>query len=367
MSQIQDAYERAVAVLHLCATPHGFHAAYPGYNALWARDAVITSLGASLLDDTFQETIKQSLNTLAAHQSELGQIPNAIDKWSDQKPHVDFTTIDSTLWFLIGHAVYKKRYHENLLERLQRRSITRALLWLLYQDISEDGMFEQLPTSDWQDAFPHRYGHTINTQALAYHVLRLYLKNRVAERLRQATNNKEDTRLWNGTYYLAWRWKNHNRYHELGKWFDSLGNILAIIFDLADRKQALAILRYIDQENINKPYPLRAIDPPIRKGTRDWQDYYLDCDARTPYHYLNAGIWPFIGGFYILALVKYSYFKEAAYYLEKLAEANMSGGGNFSEWLHGTTGKPSKGGNQAWNAGMYILAYNSLKQKSCLL
>jgi glycogen debranching enzyme len=47
---IQEAYQRAVAVLRRCVTPHGFRASGmdPGYPQIWARDSMITSLGAAL-------------------------------------------------------------------------------------------------------------------------------------------------------------------------------------------------------------------------------------------------------------------------------------------------------------------------------
>src|SRR3989344_9136172 len=104
---IVEAYAKAIEVLDLCKTSHGFFAAYPGYDALWSRDSMITSLGASLLEEKYQETFKQSLITLSSNQSENGQIPNAVDKFSKRKPHVDFKSIDSTLWFIIGHYIYK--------------------------------------------------------------------------------------------------------------------------------------------------------------------------------------------------------------------------------------------------------------------
>ncbi len=86
----------------------------------------------------------------------------------------------------------------------------------------------------------------------------------------------------------------------------------------------------------------------------------MDCDARKPYHYLNAGIWPYIGGFYVLALIKLKKFKEAENELRKLAEANLKG--NFPEWIG--VDKKFHGKLQAWSAGLYILAYNSLKKKN---
>ena len=355
------AYERAIKVLELTSTPYGFFAAYPGYDAVWARDSMISSLGASELGEKFKNTFKQSLITLSKNQSDSGQIPNAVDKYSKRKPHVDFQSIDSTMWFIIGWYHYKKKYGNSLF-KIHKENIKKSLIWLKYQDISETGMLTQLPTSDWQDAFPHRYGYTINTQALYYKVLLLFGEKKLARKIKAAVNGDYDKKLWNGNFYLPWRWKNHNKYQEKGEWFDSLGNLLAILFDLADKYKSEKIFRFIKKNKIDEPYPIKSIYPPIKKGSKDWQDYFEDSDARTPYNYSNGGIWTYIGGFYVLALLKHRKFAEAEKQLKKLAEANMKLGGNFSEWLNGKTGKPSKSGNQAWNAGMYILAYNSLKK-----
>ena len=72
----------------------------------------------------------------------------------------------------------------------------------------------------------------------------------------------------------------------------------------------------------------------------------------------------------MLALIKDKHFKEAEKQLQKLAEANLKY--NFTEWLHGITGKDGDTeakikSVQGWNAGMYILAYESLKHKKVLL
>ena len=66
-------------------------------------------------------------------------------------------------------------------------------------------------------------------------------------------------------------------------------------------------------------------------------------------------------------------FKEAEMQLQKLAEANIQNNGNFAEWLDGKTGKIGKSQSgekesyQGWNAGMYIVAYESVKAKKCLV
>ncbi|MFH1290165.1 MAG: hypothetical protein ABIH92_02035, partial [Nanoarchaeota archaeon] len=57
----KECYEKAIDVLERCATGHGFYAAYPGYDAVWSRDSMIASLGASLVGEKFKKTFRESL------------------------------------------------------------------------------------------------------------------------------------------------------------------------------------------------------------------------------------------------------------------------------------------------------------------
>ena len=362
-----EVYINAVKVIRKCCTKNGLYGSVGGYTSVWARDSMISFLGASLVkSNLFKQTFKKSLETLVKYQSELGQIPNNVDIFSDSKTKngVSFATIDSSLWFIIGEYVYYLRYKDKSLLKKHKENIRKALLWIKYQDAGEDLLPEQQPTTDWQDAFPHKYGHTINTQALYYKVLNLMNEKKLADKVKKMVNENKDRKLYNGKYYSAFRWKNHDKIKEEGEWFDSLGNLLAVIFELSDKKKSEKILEHIKNKKINKPYPVRAIDPPINKKSEHWKNYY-ETSRSFPYKYLNGGVWPFIGGFYVCALVKMKRFKEAKEELIKLAEGNNKG--NFSEWMDGRTGKPGGGSEHAWDAGAYILAYESVKKRKCLI
>jgi glycogen debranching enzyme len=365
---LYECYEKACEVIKKCSTPYGLFASggIEGYNAVWARDSMISLIGSSFSEDEkfkneVKEVFKRSLVCLSEHQSKKGQIPNAIDKWSKRKAHVDFQSIDSSLWYILGHFFYKANFKDNSLFVKYKNSIKKALTWVSYQDFGEDDMPEQLPTTDWQDAFPHKYGHTINTQALYYKVLISLGFQKNAQKLKEKINEDKETGLWNKNFYYAWRWKNHNKYKEIGSWFDSLGNLLAIVFELADKEEAEKIIQHINQEKINLPFPVKSIYPPIKKGDSEWREYFEDCDSRKPFHYSNAGIWPFIGSFYVLSLIKLGKIKDSETELKKLAEANLKG--NFPEWINPLT-KESHGNFQAWDAGTYIWAYEILKKKA---
>lgn len=367
--KIEDkAYERAIEIINQCSTKYGLFASggKKGYKGVWSRDSFITFLGASFVKDpNFQKTFKKSLQILGRYQSRKGQIPNAVLSFDRKKPQVDYLSIDSSLWYIIGHYIYKKRYNDESLFHRDKEKIEKALFWLSYQDIGEDIMLEQLPTTDWQDAFPEKYGKAISTQALYYYVLRLMGKDETAKKLKFFVNINKESRLWNGEFYYAYRWKNHNKYKEIGDWFDSLGNILAVIFELASKNISFKILDYIKQKKIDYPFPVKSIAPPITKRSEYWEDYYLDCEAGHPHKYLNGGIWPYIGGFYVLALVKMGKIKDAKKQLKRLAESNLRGN-TFPEWIDPITWK-THGVFQAWSAGMYLLAYQSIKRKKVLL
>jgi len=326
---------------------------------------MITSLGACLIKDKFKDAFQKSLDSLSKNQSKNGQIPNAVGIYdTDRQSKITFNTIDSTLWYLVGNYAYSKAYKDNSLLKKYKKNIDKAFVWLGYQDPNEDKLLVQLPTMDWQDAFPHKYGRTINTNALYYAVLRMYKKDNLANRIKAVINGDIEQYLSlydkNLGYYLPWVWKNHDGDREQEQWFDTLGNLLAIITGLATPEIADSILNYIEKEKINRPYPCKAIFPPIKTGDKEWHSYFSKCSAKDPYQYSNAGIWPFIGGFYVVALVKTKQFEKAKTELELLSKTE------FNEWLDGQTGEIKGTPYQGWSAGAYIYALECLKRKKVL-
>ncbi len=396
MTIINQAYDKAVEVLRACAKPTGFFASgLPGgYEATWARDSMVTSLGASLVGDEFKTPIKKSLELLSRHQSLLGQIPNCVGSYNtDRQSDVTFNSIDSSLWYAVGFLTYATKFADKDFYSNYRKHLIMSLVWLSYQDPDEVRMLAQQPTMDWQDAFPHKYGYTINSHALYYGALKMVGKERQAEHIKKIINGDRDKylSLYNKKlgYYYPWAWKNHDGDREHEEWFDSLGNCLAIITGLATPTIAKKILEHIEKNRINRPYPLKAIWPVIKPGDKEWHSYFSKCDAREPFRYLNGGIWPFIGGFYVVALIKMKQFAKAEQELIKLAKANLQiihypqapqnlptiaknkklstiRQKEFNECLDGQTGEPTGEPYQAWSAGAYLYAYHCLKEKKVL-
>ncbi|MCZ2155404.1 MAG: hypothetical protein LC114_16130, partial [Bryobacterales bacterium] len=149
--------------------------------------------------------------------------------------------------------------------------------------------------------------------------------------------------------YLAFR--------AVGEWFDSLGNVLAILSGVAGPRQSGIILDFIARHGLDH-WPLVSLTPAVGFVDPDWRDYYGTLNV--PHHYHNGGIWPFIGGFYIAALVKTGLMEVAAGALDRLAEMNLRG--EFNEWHHGKTGEPMGVRDQAWSAGMFVYAVECVRR-----
>jgi hypothetical protein len=153
------------------------------------------------------------------------------------------------------------------------------------------------------------------------------------------------------SYYLPYL-----GFRAVGEWFDCLGNLLAILSGVADQERSRQILDFISRHQLSA-HPLPALFPAVEPGDPDWRDYYGMLNV--PHHYHNGGIWPFIGGFYVAALVHSGRLSEAQEALARLGSLNQAG--CFNEWHSGLTAEPMGVENQAWSAGMYLFAAECVK------
>lgn len=354
---IEEAFIKAKDVLDRCSTPSGLFASPVKYNAVYARDALISSLGGLVSgEERFARQWLKTMTTLMNRQSPTGQIPNCVDTFVPSRPRlVAYGAADASLWFVLTLA-----YAEKLIGARPefRHAADKAMFWLRYQDAHEEGLIEQQESTDWMDIVANR-GHVLYTNALYFAALALRRNIRRACLVRDAINGF----LWNDKlgYFRPWSWK-----QEHGDWFDAAANCFAIAFSLADAEQSERILDFVDKNRVDEPYPIRTIFPPIQPDDKDWREYYrTEHKLNMPDQYHNGGVWPWVGGLYVAALVRADRHEQARNMLYKLALTNRLGRERkweFNEWFHGITGKPRGSPDQAWSAGMYIYAYTCVKQ-----
>lgn len=370
-------YEKAVAVLKLCATSAGLKASgsLVGHHQVWARDSMITLLGARFVQhDQIQAALHASIALLRQMQAPDGAIPNNVD-CATLRPNFR-AYADAGLWWIIG---------SNLLA--PDRGITNAVLdWYACQDVDQSGLLSMQESSDWQDLFCtrgkglylnclyvialHAVGEHQRAALVAEKINRYFwyegdgnMLRHVAHTFSTESQQAQDSlgrKRWlpvkrvlvSERYYVPYL-----GFRAVGEWFDALGNLLAILSGVADESRTATILDFIERHGMALA-PMRSLTPVIEPGHPDWRDYYGMLNL--PHHYHNGGIWPFIGGFYVAALVKAGRLKEAGCALDRLAALNRYG--DFNEWHHGETGKSMGVTAQAWSAGMYLFAHECVSR-----
>lgn len=390
------------------------------YRQVWARDSMISALGLLLCEDPEGRAIhRRSLETLRRYQSPLGKVPHNVGLANVEDPALvayggrlegvengarivtdtaHAGVIDSNLWYILGHVFDWQATGDLAFAREAWPSLQAALLWLRYQDVNECGLLEAHEAMDWADLLANRYT-TLYANVLYYAVWRgmaalaAALGEPDGDYAGQAAGvrRKINILLWVGPeqpkdwdairrerqewlyplrrietelvvrpYYLP-----YVAFRDYADRLDTIGNLLAILFGVADQAQADRILDYIHGCGLNEPFPARALYPPIRPGDKDWRDYYLLRNLNPPDHYHNGGAWPYIGGFYVAALVQAGRLDEAAHQLGKLRAMNRvgrQGEWGFNEWFHGLSGRPMGFDGQSWSAALYLYARDAVRR-----
>jgi hypothetical protein len=428
MNLVDKAYRRASEVLSSCASPLGFKASGldTGYPQVWGRDAPITSLGALLTGDAeLIAASRASLETLGSSQTDLGMIHLNVDTRTGEVTTENAGAVDANLWFILGHYAYFSATGDMEFLRSSWLALEKALLWLRYQDMNACGLLEIPEAGDWADLYSVRY-NALYDNVLYYGALRALsiladkqgraedvdgaepgasasrastergtgdqaavfaaLAEDVMERLnllhwldrpwdarafgeqleRLKAMRLEWFLLYQNTatlteipYYLPW-----TGFREFGTVFDGFGNMLAVLFGVASEARTARIFEYAHSAGADHPFPLRAFYPPVYPGEREWREYYRSRNLNLPHQYHNGGIWPFLGGFYVAALVQQGEQARAEQQLELLARANELGKRQkweFNEWIHGLSGRPMGHPLQAWSAAMYVYAHRAVE------
>jgi glycogen debranching enzyme len=393
---LEDAtYADAIESLRRCCCQEGLKASGRpvGHHQIWARDSMIASLGARFVQDSqIREALHASHSLLKDRRGPGGAIPNNVD-CATLRPNFR-AYADGGLWWIVAGTLLAPDLAPNV--GPDADVVREVLGWYRYQDVDQSGLLSMQEGSDWQDLFCTR-GKALYLNCLYVLALRRaaeLFKGDEGERLRQRAalvaerinsyfwyRGDNDTRrhlshtfstegtplqdsmgrprelpvkqyLIDERYYLPYL-----GFRSLGEWFDSFGNLLAILAGVADKQQSDIILDFISRYSMDV-WPLRSLTPVVRPGDPDWRNYYGSLNA--PHHYHNGGVWPFLGGFYVAALVKAGRRETATLALRSLAELNQRG--KFNEWHHGESGAPMGAQDQAWSAGMYLFAWECVSR-----
>ena len=373
---------QAIALLRNNLSPQGILAATPnkrsrarGYAAVFGRDAAVCAIGMALSGDALLEReAATALLTLAGRQAANGQIPKLVDASEQEADFWYLGCIDATLWWLIALDFLDRHDPGAGLRQRLAPEIGKAVQWLQAQEHQRFFLLQQNEASDWADIMP-RSGFVLYTNALWYCVKNLYRIGHAEET--HANFNQlfhpfsaslaEYRRARLLAHYVKRNAKNRDLYLSFvnfsffGEEGDVFGNLLALLCGLADPEAVRRTLRALDRAGIAEPWPVRVVCQPIAAGSRLWRAYMSRHRQNLAWQYHNGGVWPFVGGFWVAALVQAGERDRAHAELAKLAGANALDGWSFNEWLHGRTLAPSGMRGQSWNAAAFLMALDATR------
>ncbi len=370
---IASAKQAAIDVL--LHNSHGTVANLPrtagwGYPEPYTRDLLISVLGIAASGHTeLLQSVKNVMLTLAENQADNGQIPSLVNDRNNKG------SSDTTPLFLMAAGIMRRQLGApDFLED----AVEKALIWMAYQCPTNYYLVAQQPTSDWRDEqWVLGFGLFVNT--LTYSGLKFLGKYEDAKNLgdamQQLTYASDDSRscpheglaIFNKPYYALWSYKIYS-----SERFDLLGNSIAILSGLASSEKAKNMVQWIENQckNMDRTKDLLVDVTPnffpfIQPEDPDWLPRYYDFNKAGEYH--NGGIWPFISGFYIAALIAAKEFDLAERKLLALTKLIKKGRDKdlhfcFNEWYKSQTGEPMGQDWQTWSASNYLYAATCVQE-----
>lgn len=414
----QTARSEAERILLSNGSDLGLLGSNQAYQQVWARDSMLCGWGLMECGDAYGRQVHHaSLESMRRYQSELGKIPHNVGRSNVADPALiahggallsqtdeiiqdtcHSGCVDGNILYILGQYHYYAKTGDAEYLKQVWPSLEKALLWLRYQDSNECGLLEVHEAMDWADLFANRYNVLFDNalyfgawRAMAEMAKALSLPSEWFEEQALDVQQKINRLMWIGAeepkdyewiaqYRKEWLYPikrmeteyverpfymTYVAFRDFSDRFDTLGNLMAILMGLADQTKTDKILDYIQMCGMAEPYPIQAVYPPVMPGEKDWRDYYRVRNLNLPHHYHNGGAWPFIGGIYVMALVKAGRMQEAEKQLDRLTEMVKKGRQKtweFNEWFHGQSGQPMGYGGQSWSCAMYIAAHQAVTQ-----
>jgi len=329
----QQAEKIASYSLRLCYSKNGIFAGRRHYDDYWARDAFFASFGACRLRD-FQ-LIRKMLAMFAYFQKKNGQIPlrigdcNIILKFLGIKKHKKrlnavYTQdkglnvpVDQNSLFVIAAHNYIKKSNDINFAKHYLKNLEKAIRWNFFN--SKKLLVQEKHFGNWNDSIKKK-GAVLYSNICNYYsvyclseicrLLKLDKKTKIYFALSKVIKKIINENFWNGLFYSDWIHKN-KKYN----YFSVDGNILAILWDVADKQKAKSILSVLKRTKLEHPVPCRTNYPRY-----PWYrtSFMLRLVNMHDYHNKSQA-WLWLGAITAMAKLKIGYKKEARETLERLA------------------------------------------------
>ncbi|MBN1502830.1 hypothetical protein JW930_04755 [Candidatus Woesearchaeota archaeon] len=378
MTVIKQAYKIAVRDLRSCYSKHGILTGLDHFTDYWARDSMYACLGALELGEKKDlEHVKKNLVLLADKQSKNGQIPfrvgtrliflkmlgiknnNSLGARYRQDKSLSKPTDPNPLFIIVAQK-YIEKTQDRFFIKKYFKSITLAMQWSISL-AGKDGLIQEAVYSTWADTM-RKKGRVLYTNVLYYASLKAFVeickgmkvKYKRYDVLSENVNTTLNKEFWFKEHYVDW--VNTREYTN----FASGGNLFAIVFGIADKTKAVAILDYTDTNSINSPVPSKAHFPAYRDSEISLLNRFLGMG-----NYHNRWHWLWVGCMNAVANQKISRKVKAKEILGDVARIIVRD--KVCHEVHTEKGTPLNLGRRfrseapyAWTAGFFVYAYHQI-------
>ena len=378
-------YNKAIELLHQVSTPNGFLASAENtsnYKRVWARDGVICGL-AALASDNEQliQTFKNTLETLAKNQHEIGTIPSNV-LISENKNDISYGglagRVDAVTWFVIGVCQYAFYKSDISFVTKYNSEIEKCLDLLDAWEFNNKHLIYVPLSGNWADEYITD-GYVLYDQLLRIWALRNYNyfanSDAVSEKIEKIINQIEINFTPNSV---------GEKYHERAyndvqfqdympcsfspsgykTQFDGFANSLVLLLNIGSKEFQNKILNYsVALATETSLGLLPAFWKPIFENDEHWNLLKNNCKyefRNYPYEFHNGGSWPMVNGFFGLALIAKSETKKAEIILDKINAANGKNEFSFYENFNTNTQESNGVAYCSWSAAATILVHQSL-------
>lgn len=350
--------EEAKKIITSCIGKNGVWASSFRYKyQCWTRDFVIATEDL-LLEWDKKNLVKKHFDHLAKHQYPDGRIPimflDSTFKWlvikiwnSIYNRKISFLlrgyfskdgigelspwTKDSEILFVLGIVKYILKTNDHDFFETHRQSIDKALSYV-ENNLMENGL---VFGGDWRDTrldLGNKFLLTNN--CFLFQAYKLLGETSKAEKIKNTINSK----FWTGKHYRDYIGVNE---------FDTLGNALAVLFDIAPREYFSSIMK--SAEALDTPYGYKLNGTTLPPKSQEETRFMMRTNQ-------FGVIWPFIHGFMILAVIKMGANEVAIRQFKKWTNLN-----GFFEFYDPLTGKGYGSAEQVWSAALYLRVHKAIE------
>lgn len=381
MEKILKAENLVLADLRSCYRGEGILASHVNFTDFWARDTSWASLGL-INSGEDMEKVKSSLELFLRYQKENGKIPRKICldynglkylgiKIGRKKPRSIYTSpikaffsMDDNLILVIAFSEYVKKTKDTKFAEKYFSQIEKSLEFYQDSNLVQDKLLYEIGLGNWMDTI-FKKGFVLYTNCLWQKAVREFEEVTRGFNFNVNSIIPKSQEIFAQMQKVFWLEKENffadsvSKKGRQQKYFDLAGNVLAMLFEIADEKQTKFILEKIETIKNKKD----VFYPTVFPRYSFWKVNPLTFLFGIQ-NYQNGNSWSWIEILLAITKIKNGKPEEARKILENISEVILQNGHIHETYF--LSGRPfdhllwKSAVPFAWSAGLFLWAVSEL-------